>query len=320
MPYPSVSKAGRVAIVGCGTIGASWSAWFLAKGLRVSCWDPAADAEPFTRRYVETAWPVLERLGVTEGRSIEEALGRLSQHDKLGDAVVGADFVQENAPERLEVKQQLLRDLDTLVPADRIIASSTSGFTASELQRDMQAPERLVVGHPFNPPHLIPLVEVVGGARTSPDAVAWALDFYKAVGKRPIHVRKEVPGHVSNRLQVALWREAIHLVAEGVASVEDVDAAISEGPGLRWAIMGPHLTFHLGGGEGGMAHFVDHLGPPITGWWKSLGDPALTPEIKAKLVEGVTEEMGQRDQKALMQERDEKLVRILAALNDQAEA
>jgi len=313
MQLADARRASTVAIVGCGTIGASWSAWFLAKGLSVRCWDPAPAAEAFTRRYIEEAWPVLERLGAVRANK-GGWRDRFSHHPALGDALAGADFVQENAPERLDLKRSLLQDLDTLLAPTRVIASSTSGFTASELQRDMVHPQRLVVGHPFNPPHLIPLVEVVGGQATDPDAVAWALTFYTDSDKRAIHLRKEVAGHVANRLQAALWREAIHLVAEGVASVADVDAAIADGPGLRWAIMGPHLTFHLGGGEGGMAHFVDHIGPPMTRWWETMGSPALTPEVKALLVEGVDEEMGDRDYQTLTRERDEKLVRVLAAL------
>lgn len=315
MAYPAPNEVGRVAVVGAGTIGASWASWFLARGCAVAVTDPAPERATFVRDYVTRGWPALRAIGAAlEGEDAGEALARLSFSSVLEEALDGADMVQENALERLDLKQPLLARIDAALPADRVIASSTSGLTASELQRDMAHPERLVIGHPFNPPHLIPLVEVVGGAATDPAAVQWAMEFYRAVGKHPIHVRKEVPAHIANRLQAVLWREAVHLAAEGVASVEDIDAAISYGPGLRWALMGPHLTFHLAGGEGGMSHFLDHLGPPIEGWWKTMGQPRLTPEVKDLLTRGVTEEIGERSYADLVEERDRRLVALLALL------
>ena len=170
-----------------------------------------------------------------------------------------------------------------------------------------------MIGHPFNPPHLIPLVEVVGGERTAPAAIEQAMAFYAAIGKRPIHIRREVPGHIANRLQAALWREAVHLVASGVASVADVDAAISEGPGLRWALMGPHLTFHLAGGTGGMPHFLNQLGPPLESWWGDLGAPRLTPEVREALIDGVADEAGGRGIDDLAAARDKFLRRSAGA-------
>ena len=313
MPYSDVSRVDTVAIVGCGTIGASWAAWFLARGYRVRGWDPSPSAAATVQRTVREAWPSFLALGIATGDA-EEALERVTVSGELEAAVDGAGFVQESAPENADVKLPLLERLDKAV-GECVIASSTSGFMPSRLQSVMANPGRLVVGHPFNPPHLIPLVEVVGGEQTDPAAVAWALDFYRHVGKRPIHVRKEVPGHVSNRLQVALWREAVHLVAEGVANVADVDAAIADGPGLRWAIMGPHLTFHLGGGEGGMRHFLDHLGGPIESWWDTLGNPSLTPEVRNKLVAGIEEEKAGCDDAALRRQRDERLVELLRLLH-----
>jgi 3-hydroxyacyl-CoA dehydrogenase len=226
--------------------------------------------------------------------------------------VAEADFVQENAPEREPVKQALLARIDAVLPSEVIIASSSSGLLISRLQAGCRHPERCVIGHPFNPPHLIPLVEVVGGGRTAPATIEGALAFYKAIGKRPIHIRREVAGHVANRLQAALWREAVHLVAAGVASVADVDTAISEGPGLRWALMGPHLTFHLAGGSGGMAHFLEQLGPPLESWWDDLGDPQLTPEVRQALTAGVSAEAEGRDIATLAAERDRFLVDLLA--------
>jgi carnitine 3-dehydrogenase len=193
-----------------------------------------------------------------------------------------------------------------------VIASSSSGLLMSRIQSDCRHPERCVIGHPFNPPHLVPLVEVVGGDRTAPWAVERALAFYAAIGKQPIHIRKRGPGHVANRLQAALWREAVHLVAEGVASVADVDTAISAGPGLRWALMGPHLTFHLAGGTGGIAHFLDQFAGPMTDWWQDLGNPVLTPELRERLAAGIAEEAAGRDVTQLEARRDRFLVELLA--------
>lgn len=314
MTYPAPDRVATVAVIGAGTIGASWTSWFLARGSAVRVSDPDPRRDAFVRGYVTAAWPALSRIGAARDAEAGAGLARLSFHAEVEGAVEGADFVQENASERLDLKQSLLARIDAGLAPDRVIASSTSGFGASALQRDMAHPGRLVIGHPFNPPHLIPLVEVVSGERTEEEAVAWALAFYRAVGKRPIRVRTEVPGHLANRLQAALWREAVHLVAEGVASVEDVDAAIAYGPGLRWALMGPHLTFHLGGGEGGMRHFVDHLGPPMEGWWASLGRPHLTPEVKDMLVAGVADEAAGRSFETLVSERDRRLLDLLDVL------
>ena len=299
----------HVAVIGTGTIGASWAAFFLSRGLRVTASDPAPQAEALLRRFIDTAWPVLTQLRAKTAAPPHNALAFC---DEPETAVDEADFVRENAPERETVKQALLARIDAVLPPEVIIASSSSGLLISRLQAGCRHPERCVIGHPFNPPHLIPLVEVVGGERTAPAAIDRALAFYKAIGKRPIHIRREVAGHVANRLQAALWREAVHLVAAGVASVADVDAAISEGPGLRWALMGPHLTFHLAGGTGGMAHFLEQLGPPLESWWDDLGDPRLSPEIGQALTAGVAAEAEGRDIAALAADRDRFLVDLLA--------
>jgi carnitine 3-dehydrogenase len=299
----------HVAVIGTGTIGASWTAFFLSRGLRVSASDPAPRAEAQLRQFVDAAWPVLRALGAGTAAPPYEAL---VFHADPEAAVAEADFVQENAPEREPVKQTLLARIDAVLPSEVIIASSSSGLLISRLQAACRHPERCVIGHPFNPPHLIPLVEVVGGERTAPAAIDGALAFYKAIGKRPIHIRREVAGHVANRLQAALWREAVHLVAAGVASVADVDTAISEGPGLRWALMGPHLTFHLAGGTGGMAHFLEQLGPALESWWDDLGDPRLTAEVRQALTAGVAAEAEGRDIATLAAARDRFLVELLA--------
>jgi len=235
----------RVAVIGTGTIGASWAALFLARGLTVAASDPAPGAETFLQGFVAAAWPGLARLS---SLPVEPSWPALSFHAEPEAALAGAEFVQESAPEREESKRALLARLGAVLDPAIVIASSSSVLLMSRLQIDCRHAERCVIGHPFNPPHLVPLVEVVGGEKTGPEAIERALAFYAAIGKQPIHIRREVPGHVANRLQAALWREAVHLVAEGVASVADVDTAISAGPGLRWALMGPDLTFHLAGG------------------------------------------------------------------------
>lgn len=306
-----------VAVIGGGTIGASWSAWFLAQGCTVRCSDPSATARAAVTDLVSAAWPQLVALGTTE-EALASALTRLILCETPAEAVEGADYVQENAPERIQLKQTLLAEIDALLPPDRVIGSSTSGCMPSDMQVRMAHPERLVVAHPFNPPHLIPLVEIVGGNRTAPGAVDWALSFFNARGKRAIHVRREVPGHIANRLQAALWREATYLVQSGVASVADVDTAMTEGPGLRWALMGPHLTFHLAGGAGGMGHFYDHLVPAMHTWWADLGTPDTTPALRAELVDGIREEVGTKTIPELAAARDRKLIALLRLLADDA--
>src|SRR6266446_4742899 len=303
------SSIRRVAVIGTGTIGMSWAATFLSRGLEVAASDPAPAAEARLRHFIDVAWPVLARLGPIAATPPYHLLKFCADAET---AVAAADFVQENAPEREAVKQELLARIDAVLPSGAVIASSSSGLLISRLVASCHHPERIVIGHPFNPPHLIPLVEVVGGAQTAPAAVEQAIAFYTSIGKRPIHIRREVAGHVANRLQAALWREAVHLVAAGVASVADIDAAISEGPGLRWALMGPHLTFHLAGGTGGIAHFLEQLGPPLESWWDELGNPRLTPEIGEALAAGVMAEAGGRDIAALAAERDRFLVDLLA--------
>jgi 3-hydroxyacyl-CoA dehydrogenase len=300
----------RVSVIGAGTIGASWAAYFLSRGLHVTAWDPRPDAEAFVRRFISDAWPALSRLGLAAGADPE----RVRFAKDPAAAVAGAEFVQESGPEREDLKIELFRALDGAVAPEIVIASSSSGLLMSRIQEGCRYPGRCVIGHPFNPPHLIPLVEVVGGHKTAADAVARAIAFYAQVGKEPIHVRKEVKGHIANRLQAALWREAVHLLAEDVASVADIDKAIAFGPGLRWAFMGPNTTFHLAGGEGGMAHFLAHLGTPMESWWADLGAPRLSAEIRKRIVDGVGEAVGGRSIPELAAERDRRLLAILAAL------
>ncbi len=297
----------RVAVIGAGTIGASWTAAFLSRGMEVVAYDPSPGAPDLIKRMIEAAWPVLQRLGATA----DADPGKWRFETDPVQAVEGAQFVQESAPERYEVKATLLPAISQVLGQEVVIASSSSGLLGSRLREGCRFPGRVLVGHPFNPPHLIPLVEVVSGPGTDPAAVAAAMAFYRAVGKYPIEIRKEVPGHLANRLQAALWREAVHLVEDGVASVADVDAAITEGPGLRWALMGPHATFHLAGGAGGMAHFMDHLMPAVTSWWEDLGEPVVTQDVQTMLVAGVNAEMAGRSVAEMAARRDAFLTALL---------
>jgi carnitine 3-dehydrogenase len=298
---------GTVAVVGTGVIGASWAAHFLAHGHDVVATDPAPGAEERLRADVAAHWPVLQPV---EGASPE----RLTFTTDPAAAAADADFVQENGPEREDVKHALYAVLDEAARPDVVLASSSSGMLPSVIARGAaRHPERVLVGHPFNPPHLIPLVEVVPGEQTGEDAVERALAFYAAVGKKPIRLRQEVPGHVANRLQAALWQEAYSLVERGVATVADIDAAIANGPGLRWAVLGPFVNQHLSGGPGGLAHILEHLGPPTEAWWRDLGRVTLTPELNAKLVSGVDDELAGTDPAELVARRDAVLTSLLAA-------
>jgi 3-hydroxyacyl-CoA dehydrogenase len=298
----------RIAIVGTGVIGASWAALFLAHRLEVIATDPAPNAEESLRAYIDNAWPALEQLGLSSDASKK----RLSFTTKLSDALEGVDLVQENGPERLDFKIKLFADMDALTPETTILASSSSGIPIGVSQSQCKHPERCVIGHPFNPPHLIPLVEVIGGEKTSAATIERSMAFYASIGKRPIHVKKEVIGHVANRLQAAIYREIVYLIDQGVLSVTDADAAVSWGPGLRWGLMGPNLLFHLAGGQGGIQHFMEHLAGPMTTWWKDLGNPEFTPELKQKIIQGVLAEAGNQSINDLAEERDKLLLGLLA--------
>jgi carnitine 3-dehydrogenase len=310
MPLIAPDAVRTIAIIGSGTIGASWAALFLAHGLDVTVYDPSPQAEAATHDLIANAWTGLVGLGITT----EPTPRPWRFSSDLRVAAASADFVQESGPERADVKRRLYAELEDALGDDVIVASSTSGLVMSELQHGLKHPERFAVGHPFNPPHLIPLVEIVGGSQTAPDVLAWLDVFYRRVGKAPIRLNKEVPGHLANRLQAALWREAVHAVASGLASVEDVDTAIAQGPGLRWAVMGPHMIFNLAGGDGGMKHFIDHIGPAMEDWWRDLGAPDLTPEVSAKLIAGAADEAAGRSRAELVAQRDAALIALIKQL------
>jgi carnitine 3-dehydrogenase len=293
----------RVAVVGCGTVGASWAALFLAHDLDVDAFDPSAGAEDRLRAFVDQALRQLAELG-TAGR------GELRFSSDLAETVRAADLVQENVPEDEGLKRRILAEIEALSPQSAIVASSTSALLRSSIVADCKDARRFIIAHPFNPPHLIPLVELLGEDEA---VVGRAAGFYRSVGRRPVILRREMPGHIANRLSSALFREAVYLVEQGVATVADIDAALCNGPGLRWAAMGPHMTYHLGGGAGGIEHYLSHLGPSQVRRWASLGNPTLTPEVQARIVQGVHEEAGGRSVAELEERRDRALLNILKA-------
>jgi carnitine 3-dehydrogenase len=306
----------RVAIVGTGVIGASWAAQYLARGFDVVATDPAPNAEASLRKYVDDAWQLLTVIGLSPNASRD----RLTFTTSMKDALSNADLVQENGPERPDFKMKLFADMDDATPIDSIIASSSSSITPSVMQSNCKHPERVLVDHPFNPPHIIPLVEVVGGAKTSPEAISQAMAFYASIGKKPIHLRKELPGHVANRLQAALYREMLYLIEQGVLSVEEADTAVCFGPGLRWGVMGQSLQWHLGGGAGGIKHFMDHLMDPLAGMMKVLGTPNITPELKQTVVDGVTREAAGMSVEELAATENHVLVGLLKLRTDAPES
>lgn len=271
-----------VGVIGTGAVGASWIALFLAHGKRVLAHDPAAGAEAAARAFVTGAWPSLMALLGTPQRAAP--LEQLVFLESIEAVASRAQVIQENSPERPALKASIIAAIDATASPEKIILSSTGGISPSELQKDCHHPERFVVMHPFNPAHLIPLVEVVGGAATAPAVIAWAMAFARFCGKHPIQLLREANGHLTNRLQFALLREAVHCLAEGIASPTDIDDAVRYGLGPRWALMGGLLTMHLAGGAGGMQGILDHAGPAIEGWWSSLGQPHLDEATRAKLL------------------------------------
>lgn len=301
---------GTVAVVGTGVIGGGWAAHFLRRGYDVVAWDPAPGACDRLAALLDNAWPSLQKLGLLPGASRD----RLRWAETLGEALTAVDFVQESSPEVLDAKVALLAEIDRLASPAVVVASSTSGLLMTDMSVECENAGRFLVGHPFNPPYLVPLVEVVGGRDTDPDAVTWASAFYSAAGKTSLTMDQEVPGFVGNRLQEALWREALHMVDSGQATVQQIDDSIAHGPGLRWAIMGPMLTFHLAGGPGGMRHMLDQFGPALLEPWTRLEAPVLTPELRDRVVAGAVAEAGGRSVAELEQRRDAFLVDLLLLL------
>src|SRR6516162_4660243 len=298
----------RISVVGTGVIGASWAAYYLSRGFDVVATDPAPNAEANLRKYVDNAWPALAKAGLSAGASRQ----RLTFTANMSQALANADLVQENAPERPDFKIKLFAEMDQAAPSDAIIASSSSGITMDVMQSACKHPERCVVGHPFNPPHIVPLVEVVGGAKTSEDTIERAMSFYGSIGKKPIRLHKAIPGHAANRLQAALYKEILSLIQQGVLDVADADIAVSYGPGLRWGVMGQSLQWHLGGGAGGIHHFMEHLMPGLEGLMKGLQMPDITPALKQTVVDGVLKEARGRSVEQLATEENEVMLGVLA--------
>lgn len=300
----------NTAVLGAGVIGASWTALFLASGRDVAVHDISPNMEKSIRDYVERAWPTLEEIGLVKDGSPD----RMRFCKSAAEAVEGASFVQENVPERLAIKHALYGEIEGHLAADAVVATSASGLTLSEMQRGWGNPSRFVLGHPFNPPHLIPLVEIMGNDQTAGGVVEDAERFYAAIGKATIRVNREIPGHVANRLQAAVWREAIHLVKTGVASVGDVDKAMWSGPGLRWAAMGPTMLFHLGAGEGGLGAFCERYTDSFNRWWDDLGVLHLDPALAETLVSGVEQEADGQSPANLSARRDALIASIQKAI------
>ncbi|MEM9330527.1 MAG: 3-hydroxyacyl-CoA dehydrogenase NAD-binding domain-containing protein [Pseudomonadota bacterium] len=305
----------NTAVIGAGVIGASWTALFAAAGLSVNVYDPSPSVEEDVRSYIDTVWPTLMDLGLARN----EEKGEIHFCDAVAEAVHDVRFVQENVPEQIEIKHKTFAEMEPALHKEAIVASSASGLMVKEMQSGWKDPSRFILGHPFNPPHLIPLVELLGNEATAMGVLEAAEAFYKSVGKVTIRVNKEVPGHVANRLQAAIWREAIHLINEGVASVEDVDKAVWAGPGLRWAAMGPTMLFHLGAGEGGLASFCQRYTNSFNRWWEDLGDLRLNPEIAKKLCDGVEGATDSKSVVSLSSHRDKLITGMLKAKSDIAD-
>jgi len=301
----------QTAILGAGVIGASWTALFLASGRNVNLYDNAPGVEKQVRSYIEKAWPILERLSLVQKSAKPDALQFCAS---AREAVVDAHFIQENIPEQLPLKHALYAQIEPVLKPDAIIATSASGLTLSEMQKGWKNPARFVLGHPFNPPHLIPLVEIMGNEATDADVVEAAARFYHQIGKVTIRIKREVPGHVANRLQAAVWREAIHLIKSGVASVEDVDKAMWSGPGLRWAAMGPTMLFHLGAGEGGLAEFCQRYANSFNRWWDDLGTLYLDEQTANELAAGIDQAINGQSLEDLKHYRDQLIVSSLQAM------
>jgi carnitine 3-dehydrogenase len=300
----------NTAVLGAGVIGMSWAALFLASGRNVAVFDTAEAAVTATRSYIDMAWPALGELGLLKTASP----GHLTFHESPADAVRDADFIQENVPERLSIKRTLFAEIEPALKSDAIVASSASGLTLSEMQGGWSDPSRLVLGHPFNPPHLIPLVEVLANSLTDDGVIEKAEAFYRDVGKITIRLRREVPGHVANRLQAALWREALHLVKSGVASVKDIDTAVWAGPGLRWAAMGPTMLFHLGAGPGGISSFCERYTDSFNRWWDDLGTLHLDEAFAKQLSDEIAGDVGGESPAKLSAERDALIVAMQKAI------
>ncbi len=312
MMYPDPNSVTRVTSIGAGPIGGGWTAHFLARGYDVTSYLHDEAETPAFMTILETAWRSLTDLGLAPGASLD----RLRIATDLEESLEGAEFIQESAPERLDIKQALYAKLGELLPSSVVIGSSTSGLTMTDIQANCSTPERTVIGHPFNPPYLLPLVEIVGGDKSSPEAVAWAGEFYEVAGKAPLQMKKEIPGFVATRLQEALWREALHMVANGEATPEDIDVALMNGPAPRMVSQGQCMAFHVACGAGGMATNLDQFGPALKLPWTRLEAPELTKELRNDMVNGCNQIAGDRHFADMAEQRDKEIVAVLNALKE----
>lgn len=300
----------QIAIIGTGVIGTGWCARLIANGHKVKAWDPAKNFGDRLQSEMKRLWPILKKSGMTEDASILN----LSICPTLAEACVEADLIQESVPEDIEIKKTIHHEIDSVSKENALIVSSSSGLLPSEIQSDLSHPERFVIGHPFNPVYILPLVEIVGGSKTSTKTIKDVKDFYKSMGMYPLEVRKEIEGYLSDRLQEAQWREILHLVKDGVANTQELDDAIIYGPGLRWAMMGTCLTFHLAGGDAGMRHMLEQFGPALKLPWTKLEAPELTEDLIERLVEGTQLQAGDKTINELGELRDSCLIEIIQAL------
>ena len=312
MEFQNIEKVKNISSIGGGPIGGGWTAFFLSKGYNVKSYLHEPKEKEMFMKIVKTAWKSLKKLGLTKDAS----LNNLSVTCDLKKSLEGSHFVQESAPEKLELKQDLYYEMGEILPKNIIISSSTSGFMMSDIQKKCNSPERTIIGHPFNPPYILPLVEIVGGKKSSKLAVEWAYDFYKFSGKEPLKLKKEIPGFVATRLQEALWREALHMVDNGEASPEDIDIALINGPAPRMVIQGQCMAFHVACGEGGMATNLDQFGPALKWPWTRLKAPELTSELRDKMVNGCNEMAGSTNFEDLVSSRDNAIVKVLNAIGN----
>ena len=310
-------KIKSVGIVGTGVIGSSWAAFYASKGFMVKMYDVDPSLCQKGLRMAKDYLEVLRAHGLLPDKDCKKAIADTTVVNDLTEAVKDVQLVQESTAENYEVKHQVFKVMDAETSPDVILASSSSGLLMTEIQKATQHPERCLIAHPFNPPHLILLVELVPGEQTDDNTISKMKTFFEDLGKVPVVLKKEVPGHIANRLAAALWREAIDIVLKGIASVEDVDKALFAGPGIRWAFMGQHLIYHLGGGEGGIEQFIDHLGPAFEQWWKSMDTwTSLPPEAKNILAEGVKEELRGKSLTEMTQWRDDTLIKLLKLIQE----
>jgi len=307
----------KVGILGAGTIGSSWAGFFASKGLSVRYFDAVEDTQAKAGPRIEGALSFLQANALATLDDCEKGRRALQPVGSVEELADGVDFIQESATEDYDVKKRVLAEAERAAPEGAIIASSSSGLLMTELQKALARPEQTLIAHPFNPPHLVPLVELVPGRETSEATLDRVRGFFAALGKVPVRLKRETPGHIANRLAAALWREAIDLVASGVADVEEVDKALHAGPGLRWAIMGQHMIYHLGGGDAGYRGFIEHIGKTFEQYWETMANWSQIPEdAREAVIDGVERAAQGRSMPELAAWRDEKLVKLLKALRD----